>query len=340
LEKHSFCVDLKDISSIKFYGEPSNYLEIVLREGHQNRLLSSQDKDKSSAHSEIRLEDGHYKLAHFLHEGEHEMTIQIRGNLNYKLDPMCQSFENTTKVFQRLPGKVEAPPKVEKAPSPLLKAMQLVQGRKSPAAAAPPPAAGVAEQKEQNSLPAAQLPRDDDELPTLIIEDPITLSTHILKKIIAAGPTQYHLLDWTLLYRMTKHGVSVKKLIDFSSGAALPASIFIVKDSQGAVFGGFASHKWEIKRGFYGGGETFVWKVDPQLGLLLYYWTGVNDYFMLCTEEYIAFGGGDNFALQVDRDLSKGSSGACQTFNSPCLASGRDFAAIEIEIYTPLLMDL
>jgi len=89
-----------------------------------------------------------------------------------------------------------------------------------------------------------------------------------------------------------------------------------------------------------------------------YPWSYKNSYLLLTTKECLAFGGGGHFALYLvrltcfsvckhdcsfthsfshflsqDADLNNGSSGPCETFNSPCLASEESFQCMSCELF-------
>ena len=64
-----------------------------------------------------------------------------------------------------------------------------------------------------------------------------------------------------------------------------------------------------------------------------YGWSSHNDYFMLSHRETLAFGGGGGPAICVDASLGKGSSGHCETFGSPPLASQHDFTIQSLEVW-------
>ena len=105
------------------------------------------------------------------------------------------------------------------------------------------------------------------------------------------------------------------------------ASLLLVHDSNGNIFGGFASAVWEVRAQYYGNGECFLFSfaerdsdgggapggaaADDDDGLRIHRWTKKNNYFMLANEESIAMGGGGNFGLYLDCDLFAGTSGAC-----------------------------
>jgi hypothetical protein len=65
----------------------------------------------------------------------------------------------------------------------------------------------------------------------------------------------------------------------------------------------------------------------------VYRWTRRNKYWQLATPDGLGMGGGGHFAWFVDADLAVGSSGACATYLSPCLASGERFDCIRLELW-------
>jgi hypothetical protein len=50
-------------------------------------------------------------------------------------------------------------------------------------------------------------------------------------------------------------------------------------------------------------------------------------------QDFIACGGGDNFALWLDESFMHGSSKPCETFNSPQLGSHPEFTVCAIEVW-------
>ncbi|KAF4322780.1 hypothetical protein BBO99_00001395 [Phytophthora kernoviae] len=113
-------------------------------------------------------------------------------------------------------------------------------------------------------------------------------------------------------------------------------TLLVVKDSEGNVFGGFASDEWHHAFHYYGTGESFLFTfASPNAagGFVKYQWSRKNSYFMLCSEDSLIMGGGGNFGLFLDSDLSSGSSGACETFNSPPLTMSQEFACVHVELW-------
>jgi len=76
----------------------------------------------------------------------------------------------------------------------------------------------------------------------------------------------------------------------------LSGMVFVVKDTEGAVFGAWMSDGLRMSRGnemYYGSGESFLWKwLEEENDLRVFKWTGRNDYIALCEPNFISFGGG------------------------------------------------
>ena len=70
----------------------------------------------------------------------------------------------------------------------------------------------------------------------------------------------------------------------------------------------------------------------------VYRWSGLNDFFMFTGADppFIAMGGGGAFAWRLDASLRFGSSGECSTYQSPAMASTKEFEAILFEVWCPV----
>ena len=55
--------------------------------------------------------------------------------------------------------------------------------------------------------------------------------------------------------------------------------------------------------------------------------------FPLHIVDALCMGGGGHYAFYLDQDLYLGSSGQCDTFASPCLASASEFHAMHMEVW-------
>jgi hypothetical protein len=142
---------------------------------------------------------------------------------------------------------------------------------------------------------------------------------------------------------MSVHGAALSTLINKAHGVA--TTLLIVEDRRGAIFGALITEalRFGDRDKYYGNGTIGVWsfntrnnaqgsKDTPQNGLKYYPWSYRNSYFLISSSTCLGLGGGGQFALYLDEDL-RGSSGACQTFNSPCLASNEEFQVRQIELY-------
>ena len=97
------------------------------------------------------------------------------------------------------------------------------------------------------------------------------------------------------------------------------------------LFGGFASARWSPEPHYIGSGECFLFRLVPQIDV--YHWTHRNDYFMLCSNDSIAMGGGGNFGIWVDSSLLSGTSSKCATYNNELLSKKPDFEIRGIELW-------
>ncbi|EDR03123.1 uncharacterized protein LACBIDRAFT_295326 [Laccaria bicolor S238N-H82] len=159
---------------------------------------------------------------------------------------------------------------------------------------------------------------------------------------------------WTLLYSLDQHGISLNTLYancerngrenNKDKGGRSAGELVVVRDEGGMTFGVWLGEEGVRNgrgRGYYGSGESFLWKFDGEK-LEVFKWTGKNDYVALCEPEFISFGGGDgHYGLYLDENLTDGSSAACPTFGNPPLCSlgprkaagSVDFECVGLEVW-------
>ncbi len=58
-----------------------------------------------------------------------------------------------------------------------------------------------------------------------------------------------------------------------------------------------------------------------------------NDFFQFGRPDCLALGGAPHYAICLDGELSRGSSGESDTFGSPCLASEEEFEIGRVELW-------
>lgn len=153
---------------------------------------------------------------------------------------------------------------------------------------------------------------------------------------------------WTLLYSLDQHGISLNTLYSRcepklpSTPGATKGALVVVKDARDAIFGMWMGDGlWLEKGGYYGSGESFLWRYQRPSSredgldegtLDVYKWTGKNDYVALCEPGFISFGGGDgHYGLYLDASLLDGSSAPCPTFDNPVLCSRVDGGSVGVK---------
>lgn len=128
------------------------------------------------------------------------------------------------------------------------------------------------------------------------------------------------------MYSLDQHGISLSTLY---KRCALPydeetprQALIVVRDADDGVFGAFVDDGVVQRRGYYGSGESFLWRAtnSPNGEVQVYRWTGKNTYVALCEPNFFSFGGGDgHYGLWLDAGLFDGSSARCPTFENEVL---------------------
>lgn len=144
---------------------------------------------------------------------------------------------------------------------------------------------------------------------------------------------------WRLLFSSRLHGESFSQLCRHIVDKG--PCIMILRDSDGFIFGGFASQSWEVKPQFQGDNKCFLFSVFPSLAVYIY--TGYNDHYMYLNHGQqtmpngLGMGGQHGyFGLWIDSDYGKGHSKAkprCTTYNSPQLSAKEDFTLDAVEVW-------
>eukprot|EP00246_Nothoceros_aenigmaticus_P017572 TRINITY_DN86_c0_g2_i1.p1 TRINITY_DN86_c0_g2~~TRINITY_DN86_c0_g2_i1.p1 ORF type:complete len:368 (-),score=63.36 TRINITY_DN86_c0_g2_i1:750-1853(-) len=180
-------------------------------------------------------------------------------------------------------------------------------------------------QKHRPFVPPEQLPG--------MSEASVLLTDDFRSFIYSALPTLAQGRTWVLLYSTRIHGMSLLTLYRRTHVLESPY-LLVAADSEGTVFGGLlpATLDPTPKRKYQGSSESFVF-TNVSDRPKVFRPTGMNRYFVLCTNESLAFGGGGHFALNLDSELLNGSSGSCDTYGSYCLASSEEFTLKDVELW-------
>ncbi|KAL1526195.1 hypothetical protein AB1Y20_014921 [Prymnesium parvum] len=167
-------------------------------------------------------------------------------------------------------------------------------------------------------------------------DPPTVLSQSQLLQLRRALPTRFMLSDWNLLYSTDHHGCSLRTF--YSRLERAGATVLVVLDSQGHIFGAFASESWKLDRHYFGNGETFLFRMQPTFEK--YGWTRRNSHFILGASDCVAFGGasefdstGKSFGLYLDSSFEYGSSNVSATYSNEPLASSTHFKCIKVEVW-------
>lgn len=140
---------------------------------------------------------------------------------------------------------------------------------------------------------------------------------------------------WVVGYMPGVHGVSLQTMYRQCLAFNGP-SLVVIEDTQGNIFGGFASHRWVPCDRYYGNDDAFVfrsYKINGRHEVDIFHpVNGSNNYFQYASKNAFAMGGGQS-AWHVGADLIHGSSYDCDTFCSPRFSDGPDFIVRRMEIW-------
>ncbi|XP_033120142.1 nuclear receptor coactivator 7-like isoform X2 [Anneissia japonica] len=170
-------------------------------------------------------------------------------------------------------------------------------------------------------------------LPDVIGETLLLTNEHIRQFVVGKYmPARIEGHSWCLVYSTAEHGFSLKSLYRKMQGEEGPMLI-IIKDTDNRLFGALTNSPMKMSDHFYGTGETFLYHFLPDL--IVYKWTGENNFFVKGDLDSIAIGGGDGkFGLWLDGDLYHGRSHTCKTFDNEVLSQEEDFTVSNLEVWS------
>jgi len=168
-------------------------------------------------------------------------------------------------------------------------------------------------------------------LPTMS-ETSVLLSEMMQSILYTSLPVLAQGRNWVLLYSTWRHGISLSTL--YRRSMLCPGfSLLVVGDKKGTVFGGLVEAPLQpsSSKKYQGTNNCFVF-TNLHDRPVIYRPTGANNYFAVCSTDYLALGGGGHFALYLDGDLLTGSSSNSETFNE-CLSHSPDFSVKDVELW-------
>ncbi|XP_073459858.1 MTOR-associated protein MEAK7-like [Aquarana catesbeiana] len=144
---------------------------------------------------------------------------------------------------------------------------------------------------------------------------------------------------WRLLFSTLVYGRSFIQLCTHLVDKG--PTLLVLRDTNGFIFGGFASPNWEVKPQIQGDSRCFLFTVFPKFGI--YTCTGCNGQYMYLNHgiqadpKGLGMGGYLGcFGLWIDQNFRNGHSKAkplCTTYNSPRLSAREDFTIDCMEVW-------
>jgi len=170
-----------------------------------------------------------------------------------------------------------------------------------------------------------------DEGTGVLIGESKLLNEEDFKKLRYCLPFRFRDLNWIRIFTTAVHGTSMTTFYSKLNGVG--STIMLIQDTNGYVFGGYASEEWEKKKTFFGTGECFVFSIRPKFAY--YPWTRYNDYFMYASNEGLAMGSGENgrFAFYIDSEFEYGTSEISITYLNKRLSCVEEFSCILLEVW-------
>ncbi|RSH95385.1 oxidation resistance protein 1 [Saitozyma podzolica] len=131
---------------------------------------------------------------------------------------------------------------------------------------------------------------------------------------------------WTLLFSLDQHGASLSTLyrqVEKSSSRRRGfGNLLVARAFSGMTFGVYMNESIVKREGtFYGSGESFMFKIIPDHPFpRVFKWTGKNQYFALCENSFISFGGGGGaYGLVLDSTFTRNSSATSPAYDNEVL---------------------
>jgi len=195
--------------------------------------------------------------------------------------------------------------------------------------------------------------------------DEIILNSYICNAIYHSFPKRLRIKrSLTLLYSLQNHGSSLSTFYERSNAGYGTAQVLVIKDDNDNIFGCFTAEPFKINKGFYGTGESFLFKVQKpktpsrrkNFGLprvhskdsamsdhgeiqhgevKVYPWAKTNYLFINSTHEYVAIGSGKGkFGIWCDNQFQRGQSYPTDTYHNECLSGTEHFNIVDVELWT------
>uniref|UniRef100_A0A914HUA4 TBC1 domain family member 24 n=1 Tax=Globodera rostochiensis TaxID=31243 RepID=A0A914HUA4_GLORO len=164
----------------------------------------------------------------------------------------------------------------------------------------------------------------------------------VARELMGALPARFQLETPTSLFRLSEHGTSFVQF--WTRLEEAEQSILIIRSTDNHIFGAYLSSSWterkdireRAKTRYFGTGESFVWRLDEELKLPVFYtWCEqtCDNFFMAASDKFMLIGSGGGDAIAIRDELVQGSSKPSTTFQSPELVPGGHFQIDELEVF-------
>ncbi|XP_024010490.1 TLD domain-containing protein 1 [Eutrema salsugineum] len=84
---------------------------------------------------------------------------------------------------------------------------------------------------------------------------------------IGGALPHHELAEWKLLYHSSLHGQSFNTFLGHTSHTGMSASVLIIKDREGCLYGGYVSQPWERYSDFYRDMKSFLFQLNPNASI-------------------------------------------------------------------------
>jgi hypothetical protein len=168
----------------------------------------------------------------------------------------------------------------------------------------------------------------------------VILDARHVDEIRRAMPKLHRGRSWALVYRLSVDGCSYQTL--YGRVQKMQQVVVVGRNDDGDRFGAFVPSELRPSKvsGFTGNGQTFVFKIDPQIRIFT--WSkkpDSNSFFVAASKKELVIGGGGGPAICFGPDFLIGRTHQCATFASPPLARKEQFKIVEIEVWAVIGLD-
>lgn len=180
-----------------------------------------------------------------------------------------------------------------------------------------------------------------------------SLDAVVAEEIRLMLPQRLQLLDsWELVYSTEQHGISLTTLYancTVHDKTRRPGFVLVIQTNKNEIFGGFSNEPFHLSSSYYGNGECFLFKCshkanvsgekspESSLGFRGFPYSGLNEYMVLSSHDFLSMGGGSSghYGVWIDSNFDKGLTATCESYgNEPLTSDGRTkFSILNLEVW-------